>query len=67
MHSSIISVQKPEWTNGFDGDSAAAAASRAALLAELAATGQRVYAVHFPWPGVGKIEKRGEGFVWVAE
>lgn len=67
MHSSIVSVQKPEWTCGFDGDGPTAAASRAALLAELAASGQRVFAVHFPFPGTGKIEKRGEGFAWVAE
>jgi len=67
MHHSIISVQKPEWPMSFDGDQKAGAASRAALLAELAKSGERVYAVHFPFPGVGKIEQRGESFVWVAE
>ena len=67
MHHSIISVQKPEWPMSFDGDQKTGAASRAALLAELAKSGERVYAVHFPFPGVGKIERRGEGFVWVAE
>jgi glyoxylase-like metal-dependent hydrolase (beta-lactamase superfamily II) len=67
MHHYVVSVQKPEWTCGFDGDGPTAAASRAALLAELASSGQRVFAVHFPFPGVGKIEKRGEGSVWVAE
>ncbi|HUQ11952.1 MAG TPA: MBL fold metallo-hydrolase [Steroidobacteraceae bacterium] len=67
MHHSVISVQKPEWSMGFDGDQAVGAASRAALINELAASGQRVYAVHFPFPGVGKMEKRGEGVVWVAE
>jgi glyoxylase-like metal-dependent hydrolase (beta-lactamase superfamily II) len=67
MHHYVVSVQQPEWTCGFDGDGPTAAASRAALLAELASSGQRVFAVHFPFPGVGKIEKRGEGFVWVAE
>jgi glyoxylase-like metal-dependent hydrolase (beta-lactamase superfamily II) len=67
MHHSIISVQQPEWTNGFDGDGPTAAATRASLLAQLAGDGQRVYAVHFPFPGLGKIEKRGDGFVWVGE
>jgi glyoxylase-like metal-dependent hydrolase (beta-lactamase superfamily II) len=67
MHHSVVSVQKPEWTIQFDHDDAVAKASRIALVNELAASGQRVYAVHFPFPGVGKFEKRGDGAVWVAE
>ena len=51
----------------FDGDAATASASRAALIANSAASGQRIYAVHFPFPGVGKFEPRGDGFSWVAE
>ncbi len=67
MHHYVVSVQKPEWTIAFDGDNATATASRIALLNELAASGERVYAVHFPYPGLGKMEKRGETVVWVAE
>jgi glyoxylase-like metal-dependent hydrolase (beta-lactamase superfamily II) len=67
MHHFVISVQKPDWTNNFDGDHALAAQSRATLIAQLARSRQRVYAVHFPFPGVGTIEQKGEGFVWVAE
>jgi glyoxylase-like metal-dependent hydrolase (beta-lactamase superfamily II) len=67
MHHHVVSVQKPQWPIAFDSDGATAAASRASLLAEVAASGQRLYAVHFPFPGVGRIEKRGEGFAWVAE
>ena len=67
MHSSIISVQKSDWPMSFDSDQKTGAASRASLLAELAGSGQRVYAVHFPFPGLGKIEKRGDGYVWVPE
>lgn len=66
-HHSIVSVQKPDWTISFDGDAATAEASRAALLAEVAGNRQRIYAVHFPFPGLGTIERKGEGFVWVAE
>ncbi len=66
-HHFVVSVQKPDWPNGFDADAAAAAASRAALLAQMASSGQRIYAVHFPFPGLGKFEKRDAGFVWVAE
>jgi glyoxylase-like metal-dependent hydrolase (beta-lactamase superfamily II) len=67
MHHYVISVQKPEWTIAFDGDSPVASASRAAVIADSASRAQRVYAVHFPFPGIGTFEKRGEGFVWVAE
>ena len=35
--------------------------SRAELIAASAANGQRIYAVHFPFPGLGKFEKQGEG------
>jgi glyoxylase-like metal-dependent hydrolase (beta-lactamase superfamily II) len=67
MHHFVVSVQKPEWIVAFDSDQKVAAASRAALIAKLAADGQRVYAVHFPFPGLGKIEKQGDGYAWVAE
>ena len=67
MHHSIVSVQKPDWTIAFDSDAPVAQASREALLARSADGGQRIYAVHFPFPGVGKIERRGDGFVWVPE
>lgn len=67
MHHSVVSVQKPDWTIAFDADDATAKASRMALIKELAASGQRVYAVHFPFPGLGKFEQRGEGAVWVPE
>jgi hypothetical protein len=51
----------------YDSDQATGAKSRAALIAESAASGQRIYAVHFPFPGIGKFEKQGDGYVWVGE
>jgi glyoxylase-like metal-dependent hydrolase (beta-lactamase superfamily II) len=67
MHHSVISVQRPDWTIAFDGDAPLAQESRRALLASTAASGQRVYAVHFPFPGLGTFENREGTFVWVAE
>jgi glyoxylase-like metal-dependent hydrolase (beta-lactamase superfamily II) len=67
MHHFVISAQKPDWVNNFDGDHEIAAKSRAALIAQFARSKQRVYAVHFPFPGIGTFEQKGEGFVWVAE
>ena len=67
VHHYVVSVQKPDWTIAYDHDAPTAQASRAAVIAQSAASGQRIYAVHFPFPGVGKFEKRGEEYVWVAE
>jgi glyoxylase-like metal-dependent hydrolase (beta-lactamase superfamily II) len=67
MHHSVISVQQPDWTIAFDGDAPTAQASRKQIIETSAANDQRVYAVHFPFPGLGKFAKQGESFVWVAE
>ena len=42
-------------------------ADKAGLISDLAASGQRVYAVHFPFPGLGHMQKGANGVVWVAE
>jgi glyoxylase-like metal-dependent hydrolase (beta-lactamase superfamily II) len=67
MHHFVISVQQPDWTIMFDSDAPTAQASRKAVLESSAAAGQRIFAVHFPFPGVGKFEKQGDKVVWVAE
>ncbi len=67
MHSSLISVQRPEWVNGWDSDSAAAVATREGLLERGASGSLRFYAPHFPFPGLGRFQRRDDGFVWVPE
>ena len=67
VHHYVISVQKADWPMSFDGDQALGAKSRAALIADSATRAQRIYAVHFPFPGIGTFEKRGETHVWVPE
>ncbi|MBS0418402.1 MAG: MBL fold metallo-hydrolase [Proteobacteria bacterium] len=67
MHSYVVSVREPSWKVAFDSDQQTGAASRAALVAQSAATGQRLYAEHFPFPGLGKIVKSKKGDVWVPE
>ncbi|MFT4911839.1 MAG: glyoxylase-like metal-dependent hydrolase (beta-lactamase superfamily II) [Brevundimonas sp.] len=67
MHHSVISVQRPEWPIAFDGDSTIAIASRQALLQRAASQNLRLYAVHFPFPGLGHIKREGDGFIWVPE
>lgn len=67
MHSSVISVQRPDWVNGWDTDSAEGVATRQGLLERGVAPGARIYGVHFPFPGLGRFERRDDGFVWTAE
>lgn len=67
MHHFVVSVRRPDWTVGFDADASTAQASRKALLTRSAETEQRIYAVHFPFPGLGRIERSDDGFVWVSE
>ena len=63
-HSSIISLGHPGWTIAYDNDAQQGRASREALLARLAASHERIFAPHFPYPGVGFVEKAGEGYRW---
>jgi glyoxylase-like metal-dependent hydrolase (beta-lactamase superfamily II) len=67
MHHYVISVQQPDWTIAFDGDAPTAQASRKNIIESSAASGQRIFAVHFPFPGLGKFAKQGDKYVWVAE
>lgn len=68
-HHYVISVQQPDWTIQFDSDAPTAQASRKQMIADGAASGQRIYAVHFPFPGLGKFTANaaGDGYVWTAE
>ncbi len=63
-HSSIVSLAEPGWTIGYDTDAAQGIAQRRAELAKLAASGESVFAPHFPFPGVGKVVKAGDGYAW---
>jgi glyoxylase-like metal-dependent hydrolase (beta-lactamase superfamily II) len=63
-HSSIISLAKPDWVVEYDGDPDQGRATRKAELAKLAASHQRIFAPHFPYPGVGYVVKAGDGFAW---
>src|SRR5690606_5749918 len=64
-HHHVISVQRPRWTIQFDRDPVLAEDSREAPLARLADESLMVSSPHFPFPGVGRIERRGDSFAWV--
>ncbi|MGI4875918.1 MAG: MBL fold metallo-hydrolase [Janthinobacterium lividum] len=64
-HSTIVSLAKPDWAMGFDSDKAVGKASRRAELTRLAASHEMIFAPHFPYPAVGTIVAKGDGFAWV--
>ncbi|MEM8773960.1 MAG: MBL fold metallo-hydrolase [Pseudomonadota bacterium] len=61
----IWSLAHPDWEVTFDVDKAAAAVSRRRVLDMLAADKIPFAGYHMPWPGVGFVETRGEGFHYV--
>jgi glyoxylase-like metal-dependent hydrolase (beta-lactamase superfamily II) len=67
MHSYVVSVRKPAWQVAFDADKEVGATTRVALVKSSAASGQRLYAEHFPFPGIGKIVKTESGTQWQPE
>jgi glyoxylase-like metal-dependent hydrolase (beta-lactamase superfamily II) len=66
-HHSIISVQRPDWPIQFDVDEPTARISRRTMLQRMADENLRVFSVHFPFPGLGRVGKQGTHFVWIAE
>lgn len=63
-HSSIVSLAKPDWAMGFDNDAAEGKANRRELLTKLANDHELIFAPHFPFPGIGRIVAKDDGFGW---
>lgn len=63
-HSSIVSLARPRWENGFDNDRVLGRQTRVEELTPLARSHEWVFAPHFPFPGIGHIVVAGRGFAW---
>ena len=61
----VWSLAYPDWEVKFDQDKAAAAATRRKLLGMLAADKLPFIGYHMPWPALGYVEPRGDGFQYV--
>lgn len=61
----VWSLAHPDWEVRFDRDKQAAAATRRRILGMLAADKVALIGYHMPWPGVGYVETRGDGFHFV--
>lgn len=67
VHHHVLIVQNPKIEFAFDTDPKQGVATRIRTLDMLAAQKTRILAYHFPWPGIGHVAKRGEGFHYIAE
>ena len=63
----VVSLRHPDWAFGFDADPEQAIATRKALLDRAATDGTLYLGFHFTYPGVGRIERDGGGFRFVAD
>jgi glyoxylase-like metal-dependent hydrolase (beta-lactamase superfamily II) len=61
----VWSVAYPDWEVSFDADKAAAAESRRRILGMVAAERMPVIGYHMPFPGIGFIDTRDDGFHYV--
>ena len=63
-HSSIVSLAEPDWAIGYDTDKTEGEATRRATLKKFAEDHTLIFAPHFPFPGIGRIEASGDHFTW---
>ena len=61
----VWSLEYPDWEVRFDADKAAAAATRKKLFGMIAADKIPFIGYHMPFPGVGFVEPKGDGFRYV--
>ena len=61
----IAGLERPDWTVGADIDKPTAVTTRKRLLSQAADEKLMVAGYHFPFPGVGRIMRLGDGFRYV--
>ena len=62
-----VAFERPGLVGGSDQDGERAARTRMALLDQIATEKMRMIGFHLPYPGIGRTEKSGDGYVFVAE
>ncbi|MDO9638037.1 MAG: MBL fold metallo-hydrolase [Pseudotabrizicola sp.] len=62
-----VAFERPDWASGSDQDKDLAAQTRLALLDQITAAQMRLVGFHLPGGGIGRAEKSGSGYRFVAE
>jgi len=66
-HNYVIMFHNPNWTIGVDSEPELAVSTRKSVFEKLAAAGTKVVGYHLPFPGIGHIRKKDQGYEWVPE
>lgn len=66
FHSQAFDLDNPRWATAFDLDPAEAFASRLKLLDQAEADRTLLMSYHMPFPGLGRVHKAGDRYVWFA-
>ena len=62
VHHPVVSLTKPNYKFGFDGDPQQGIATRKKTLDMVSSDRTPIIAYHFPFPGVGHVSKEGESY-----
>jgi glyoxylase-like metal-dependent hydrolase (beta-lactamase superfamily II) len=65
-HHHVLLTEKPRTEFAYDSDPKQAVQSRLKVLDMIATTRMPLLAYHFPWPGLGNLQKQGDGYRYVA-
>jgi glyoxylase-like metal-dependent hydrolase (beta-lactamase superfamily II) len=60
-----LHLERPSWENGFDLSADRALATRRHLMEHAAAGDMHVMAFHFPFPSIGRVSVKGDGWQWI--
>ncbi|HEY8955293.1 MBL fold metallo-hydrolase [Chitinophaga sp.] len=63
-HEDTVLFNRPEWGTIFDIDFDLAAKTRFNVINGFATSKELVFGYHMPWPGFGKVMRKGSGFMW---
>jgi glyoxylase-like metal-dependent hydrolase (beta-lactamase superfamily II) len=66
-HHHTLMFTDPGWGIAFDHQPEQAIVTRRKLFVQLAATHERAYGFHLPFPGLGRIAAQGNGYAWQGE
>lgn len=66
-HHHTLMFTNSDWGVAFDHDPDQARDTRKKVFSNLAATHERAYGFHLPWPRLGRVVTRGAGYGWEAE
>lgn len=64
-HHQVLLLRRPLLEFAFDTDPKQSAQTRARALDRFANERVQLLSYHFPWPGLGRVAKEGEGYAWM--